>query len=188
MKAAAILAVVAGLAVSAVPPALAEPWTVDQDASLLGFVARQGGSPVEGRFTSFEAEIEFDPDDLEASRVSVAIDMASATTGAADRDSALPSAAWFDVPAFPEARFETTAFSRLDGNRFEAEATLTIRDVSREVVLPFTLEISGDVAHVVGELEILRTDYGVGQGQWESGDVVALEVIVVVDVTATRAQ
>ena len=186
MKAARVLAVAAGLAVLAAP-ALAEPWTVDQDASLLGFVARQGGSPVEGRFTSFEAEIEFDPDDLDDSRVSVAIDMASATTGAADRDSQLPSSAWFDVPVFPEARFDTTAFRRVDGDRFEAEATLTIRGVSRQVVLPFTLDISDDVAHVVGELEILRTDYGVGQGQWEAADVVAHEVIVVVDLTATRA-
>ena len=184
-----ILAVVAGLTALAVAvPAHADRWIVDQDASRLGFIARQGGDPIEGRFGQFAADIVFDPANLEASQVTVVIQMDSADTGSPDRDNALPTADWFDVAGFPEARFETTRLRSVEDDLYEAEATLTIRGFSHAVVLPFAREITGDEARAVGELALLRTDYGVGQGQWQSDSVVAHEVTVVVDLTARRAQ
>lgn len=175
------------LALLAGPAAAAVRWIVDPADSRLGFTATQGGSQIEGRFERYDVTVLFDPDDLENSRVEAVIDMASAATGDRDRDQALPSPDWFNVPASPQARFVATRFNHLGGDEYEALGELTIRDVTRPVTLPFTLEISGDTARVRGRLLLLRTDYRVGEGQWSTPDIVGHEVVVVVDLTALRA-
>lgn len=180
--------VLLGLALPAAPASAAVRWIVDPAASRLGFTATQGGSQFDGRFTRYDATILFDPADLADSRVEVTIDMASAVTGDRDRDSTLPTRDWFDVAGFPQARFVATRFTHLGGSEYEAMGELMIREVTRPVTLPFTLEIEGDTARVRGRLLLSRTDYGVGQGQWVTPDIVGHEVVVVADLTAHRAE
>ena len=62
---------------------------------------------------------------------------------------------------------------------------MTLRGVAHPLTLPFTVEIDGTKAHAKGHAAIVRTDYGVGQGDWASDQWVALEVDVTFDVTAT---
>lgn len=182
------------LVASLSPAAAAEPapWSLEA-GSTLGWVARQSGAEVEGRFERFTAEIAFDPDDLEASRVAVEIDMVSVDSDASDRDQALVSKDLFDVEAFPSARFEAERFVHLEGESYEAHGRLAIRDVVLELTLPFTLTIedhpedpSAERARAVGAVEILRLDYGVGQGQWQDTSMVANEVLVTIDILARR--
>ena len=61
-----------------------------------------------------------------------------------------------------------------------------MRGLTKDVTLPFTLTIAGDQAHAVGKTTLVRTDFGVGQGSWSSGDMVALDVDVDLDLVATR--
>ena len=169
-------------------PAMAASWTVVPEESRLGFIGEQSGSSFEGAFERFSAEIEFDPDDLAGAEVVVVIDMASASAGSKDRDSALPQKDWFAVTLFPTARFETQSISKAAGGEgYVADAVLTIRDQSQNVSLPFTLEIDADIARMNGSLTIDRTEFGVGQGQWANADWVAHEVKVTVDLVARRA-
>src|SRR5918994_802613 len=159
----------------------AATWTLE-DGSAIRFTAYQEGAPVEGSFGSFTAEIVFDPDDLAASRVAVRIDAASITTGHKDRDTALRSASFLDVKSWPSATFEGDRLVHEGGDRYEAQGRLTIRDVTRDVVLPFRLTIEQaagrQVARATGELTISRLDYGVGQGEWASTKTVGDDVII----------
>lgn len=181
------LATIAAFALSLAPAtALAATWTAGPADSRLGFVGKQGGTAFEGRFKSWSASITFDPTAPESGKAVVTIDMASASTGDPQKDGALPQPDWFNAGKVPQARFEATSFRAKGGNAYEAVGTLTIRDVSKPVVLPFTLDIQGDTAKAKGKLDIIRTDYGVGQGPWASGQAVALEVSVVVDITAKK--
>ncbi|OAN51100.1 polyisoprenoid-binding protein [Paramagnetospirillum marisnigri] len=164
----------------------AAQWQIDPAKSRLGFVGKQGGSPFDGRFTRWSGNIDFDPANPGAGKAAIDIDMASAVTGDREKDGAIPESDWFDVKSFPRARFEAASFRAKGGNAFEAVGSLSIRGVKKEVVLPFTLEISGDAARAKGRLDLIRTDYGVGQGVWKSGDTVALEVAVTVDLVADR--
>ncbi len=173
----------------AAPPAAsaaADAWVVDMAASTLGFTGSQMGTAFSGRFDRFTAEIVFDPEAPETGRALVVIDTGSARTGDSQKDTAMPGADWFDVGQFPEARFEATAFRRTGPDAYEAEGTLTIRGISQPLTLPFTLTPEGDATRARGEVQLIRTDYGVGQGQWSSGNWVALEVTVTVDLLARR--
>lgn len=181
-------ALLAGLlALSAPTAGAADLWVVDPDASRLGFTAQQNGSSFDGRFAAWQAEIRFDPDDLAASAVRVAIDTTSAATGLDDRDGMLRGSDWFAAGRHPEARFETTGFRHLGGDAYEADGTLTLRGIARPITLPFTLEIDGDTARMDGAVELIRTDFDVGIGQFAAPSPVALEVLVTIAVTARRA-
>ncbi len=179
------LALLVGL-MATLPARAADRWTVDPAQSRLGFVATQGGEPFNGHFARFDADILFDPADLVASQVTVSIDMTSATTGDATKDGALPQPVWFHTALFPQAQFATTRFRRMDGNAYEADATLGIRGTEMAVMLPFTLDIDGTIARVAGELVIDRTDYDVGQGEFATGAVIGVDVRVEVELVAVR--
>ncbi len=190
-----LTALVAMLTIGGAATAMASAdnvWTVE-DGSSLGFSAKQQDVPVPGSFEVFDAEILFDPDDLESSRLKIDIDVTSITTGHAGRDATLNSPSFFDSAQWPRAIFESTELVRTGDGQYEALGMLTIRDVTREVTLPFTLEIEDDpddptrqLARARGELVISRLDYGVGQGDWASTVTVADEVVIAIDITASK--
>ena len=167
-------------------PAAAATWTVDMAKSRLGFTGSQSGASFDGKFTRWDAQIDFDPANPAAGHALVTIDMSSAVTGDAQKDEALPQSDWFDTKTFPKAVFEAKSFRSTGGDAYEADGTLTIRGQGKKVVLPFTLDITGNQAHAKGRLNLIRTDFGVGQGSWKTADYVALEVAVTLDLTATR--
>src|SRR5579859_7128034 len=168
--------------------ASATEWTVDPAKSDLGFLATQSGRQFEGRFKSWQAEIEFDKSDLSKARAHVLIDMASASTADRQRDSSLPGSDWFNTKQFPKATFEAANFTSKGGDKYEAVGTLEIRGIKKNVTLPFTLDFTGDDAHAVGKLDIVRSDYGVGQGEWVDGSVVGLNVSITFDLAAKKKQ
>jgi len=168
-----------------VPAPAGSGWVVDHGQSRLGFRGTQLGSSFEGRFDRFDASIDFDPDTATGT-VRVTVDIASAATGDSQRDSAMPGADWFDVASHPTALFEATRFRRTGEGAFEADATLTLRGISHPLTLPFTLVEENGATRARGAVTLVRTDFGVGQGQWASGNWVGLDVEVTVDLLARR--
>ncbi len=111
----------------------------------------------------------------------------SAATADTQRDEALPGDDWFAAAKFPTATFEATGFAPKGGDKFETTGKLTIRGISKDIVLPFALTVNGDVAHAVGTAKLTRTAFGVGQGAWATDQYVALDVDVSIDLTAKKA-
>ncbi|MEO1090744.1 MAG: YceI family protein [Pseudomonadota bacterium] len=177
-----VLAALAASAAAAEPPA----WRVDGDASRLGFEGTQGGSAFEGSFERFEAEVHFDEADLENSSVRVDVDVTSAEAGAVERTQQLPSVTWFDTSNFPNAVYEATGFERLEDNRYRAAGTLSLKGISREVPLTFTIAIDGGRAVAEGRAELVRTEFDVGTGEFTSGSLVGLDVAVLFRIEADR--
>ncbi len=183
-----VLAMAAALlsALGSVTAAWAAGWVVDPAKSRLGFTGQQTGAPFMGRFKTWSASIDFDPARPEAAHIVAIVDVASATTEDPQKDEAMPSADWFDASDFAKATFEATGFAPKGGDAYETQGMLTLRGVTKPATLAFTVTIAGDQAHVVGKAKLERTDFGVGQGSWSSGDMVGLDVAVDMDVTATR--
>jgi polyisoprenoid-binding protein YceI len=179
-----------GLTLALSASARAATWMIE-DGSAVRFEASQQGAPVPGGFERFTADIVFDPDDLAGSRIEVEIDTGSIATGHRDRDTALRSPPLFDVEQWPTARFTSAKFEHLGGEAYQAYGQLTIRDVQKDVVLPFTLHIADHPrdpgllrADVSGELTIARLDYGVGQGEWASTTAVGENVVIAFEIVA----
>ncbi len=167
-------------------------WIVEEN-SQVGFIALQAGSAVEGRFERFTANIRFDPAKLGASHVTVVIDIDSVDSENAERDGMIRSKDLFDVLTWPAARFEADRFEATADETYIAHGRLTMRDVTRDVALPFSLAIEDHPdrpghlrAVVIGEMTVMRLDYGVGQGAWMDTSIVANDIVIRIHLTASR--
>jgi polyisoprenoid-binding protein YceI len=68
-------------------------------------------------------------------KIEVAIDAASIETGDAQRDAHLRSSDFLDAEQYPELRFVSTQIEALGNNRYRIQGDLTIRGISKPVVL-----------------------------------------------------
>ncbi len=167
-------------------PASATHWVVDRAKSHLGFTVQWSGEPFVATFKAWSANIDFDPNDLPHSRVVAIIDLTSEASDTPDNDDGLKGPEGFSIAQFPKARFETTGFTQTDGS-YVAMGRLSLHGATRPVSLHFTLRIVGNTAHVVGGARVLRTDFGLGHGEWAAPKPVAHEVNIDLDLTATKS-
>lgn len=169
-------------------------WNLLPEASHLRFQFTQAGSDETGEFRNFQADFRFDPDKLAQSGFDVTVEMASVDTGDSERDQILKSEDLFAVDRWPEAHFKTLSITHEEGNHYMARAQLTIRDQTKEIPFPFTLEISDagregrPVFKLAAEVPLKRLEYGVGKGDWAETTWISNEVLVKVDVQAAQSR
>ena len=186
MKTAILAALLLGAA-----PAHAAQWQVDAAKSKLGFVLTWDREPFRAAFKKWSAVIDFDPADLAHAKADVAIDIASFSSEDPKNDRYRNGPNGLDVMHFPQARFVTKSIREVTPNHYEATADLSIRGITKEVTLPFTVTIAGAAAHMTGELTLSRVDFGVGMGRtfgidWSSERTVSHAVKVTIELTATK--
>ncbi len=176
------------LAVFMIPAtAQAAEWTVEKENTRIGFAVDFGGNTLDVTFSEYDLTIVFDASDLEAASVELVIDTTSAAAGLGDVDRAITAPKWFSSELFPSARFTSSVFRALDDGSFEMDGTLLVRDVSREITIPFTLETDDTSATAKGELKMLRVDYDLGTEDDAQGPTaVGLDVLFSFDISANK--
>jgi polyisoprenoid-binding protein YceI len=162
-----------------------DPWTIDPIKSRIGFTVEQTGKPVSGRIATWAGTIVLDPGDLAKARIDIRMDMRSASAGTRDIDEVMLGPNFLDAAHAVEARFTSRSVSRR-GDDYLAQGRLTIRDVTRDVALPFGLRIQDGRATARGRLTIKRLDYGVGRNEWAATTYVGNDVTIDITVVATR--
>ena len=111
-------------------------WTIDPTHSIVEFAVKHlVVTTVKGRFRQLEGTLQIDEAHPENSVVSASIDVASIDTNVADRDAHLRSDDFFNAEKYPKIAFHSTRIEPVDDTHFKLVGELTIRDVSREVVL-----------------------------------------------------
>lgn len=109
-------------------------WVLDPTHSEIGFkVKHLMISNVKGIFSSYEAAI--DGEDFTTSSINVNIDVASISTNNTDRDAHLKNADFFDVENYATITFKGKSLTKVDDDEYQLKGILTIRDISKEVVL-----------------------------------------------------
>jgi polyisoprenoid-binding protein YceI len=159
-------------------------WEIDPAHSAINFTINHFFTPVDGTFEDYDATVMFNPDDLENSMIDVTIPVTSINTRNDRRDGHLQSEDFFNAAQWPNISFESSSIESRGDNEFVAIGELTIRDVTREFELPFTLQgmmenpmqENTTVAGIVANAKLMRTDFGVGVGDWAATAVVGDEV------------
>lgn len=165
-------------------------YEIDISHSEVGFSVRHMMvSKVRGNFGDVAGTITVAEDPL-ASKVDVAIQVASVDTKNPDRDGHLKSADFFDAETYPTITFASTGVSDFDGGSLTVAGDLTVRDVTRPVSFRATYEgvardpWGGERIGFEGRLELDRGDFGLEWNQaLETGGVLVgrtanLEVVV----------
>ena len=170
-------------------------WTIDPAHTTVEFsVKHLMISTVRGHFGAVTGTIELDEQNPLASSVTAEIDVTSIDTRTEQRDAHLRSADFFDVEKYPSIRFQSTRIER-DGDHFDVYGDLTIRDVTREVVLHTSDEgrggdpWGGQRAGFSATTRIDRRDFGLGWNQaLETGGVlVGNDIKISLEVQAVKA-
>lgn len=155
---------------------LAPQWSIDSDNSKLTFQIKNMGMWVDGSFDKVSGDVTFNPDDLGNSSVSATVDASSINTDNNQRDTHLRNPDYFEVETYPALSFKSRAFTK-GKNGYFVTGTLTIKDVSKSVTLPFTFEDNT----FKGSFSINRVDYNVGESSWVMGDKVNVKFILPVN-------
>jgi polyisoprenoid-binding protein YceI len=119
-------------------PVPAGAYNVDKlHTSLIFRVSHLGFSTYTGRFTRLEANLQFDPANLAASRVDVTIDPRSIEADNAPSGflQTLAGKDWLDADRFPEMTFRSKSVEVTGANTFRLHGELTLHGVTRPIVL-----------------------------------------------------
>ncbi len=155
-------------------------WTIDATHSIAEFaVKHMMVATVKGRFASLEGAIHFNEADPSESAVTATIDVASIDTKEPNREAHLRSDDFFNAEQFPGITFRSKRVEVEDAENWRVIGDLTIRDITREVVLD--TEYLGQIqdwegkqrAGFTAETRLSRKEFGL---KWnaalESGGVV----------------
>lgn len=160
-------------------------WDFDPAHTRIGFSAKHAMvTTVRGSFNEVAGEIDATMADPSESSVRVRLGVGSIDTRSQQRDDHLRSPDFFNVEQWPEITFVSTNIDQIEENDFAVSGELTIRDVTRQVMLPITLvgverDAFGNVrAGFEGSRRINRRDFGL---EWnmplDSGGVLVSERI-----------
>lgn len=111
-------------------------WNLDSSHSEIQFKAKHLLiTTVTGAFKNYEAAVETQGDDFATAKISFSAETASVATGSEQRDGHLKGPDFFDAEKFPKLSFVSTSVEKKDEENYTLKGDLTIRDVTRPVVL-----------------------------------------------------
>lgn len=188
-EAATALRVVDGVTLPA-----AGTYVLDPTHTRIGFVARHlMVTKVRGSFGEFAGSITIG-EDAKDSTAEATIQTAAINTGVADRDTHLRSGDFLEAEKYPQITFRNARVLSQDGAKFQVAGDLTIKNVTREVVLDVELDgvakdpWGNEKLAVTARTEIDREDFGM---TWnvalETGGVlVSKKIVIEIEAQAAR--
>jgi len=149
-------------------------YTIDPSHSSVEFVGRHLGlAKVRGRFTKFGGEIQI-AEAPEKSSVEVDVDVASVESADAKRDEHLRSPDFFHVEEHPNMVFKSTGVTPVADGTWDVAGDLTIRGVTRPVVL--RTEFEGGENTPFGDQRVgFSATTEINREDWDLGWNVVLE-------------
>jgi polyisoprenoid-binding protein YceI len=169
---------------------------MDPDHSVASFAIRHMMvALVRGQFNKLSGAIRLDPDDPASTSFEASIEVGSLLTGVKKRDQDLLGGNFFDAARFPLMTFRSTGAEPTGLNRLKVTGALTIRGVTRTVVLD--AEFSGPVKSPFGETTmgfaatatVNREDFGIAWNveMEKGGAMVGRYVHIALDLEADLA-
>ena len=150
----------------------------DADASYLEFkVSNFWVNTVTGTITGWTGVVDFNKSAPTQSSFDVGASIQTINTGNEERDEHLRSADFFEVEKYPTIRFKSNRITESKDGGYNAVGTLTIKDVSKEVTLPFKVEGN----QLIGQLTVDRLAYNVGldQSTFSVGKEITVKIVCV---------
>jgi polyisoprenoid-binding protein YceI len=140
--------------------------------SAVNFTIHNFGFKVTGKLDPPEGDIRFNPDSLSKSFFHITIKSGSINTDNSLRDEHLRGEDYFDVKNHPLITF-TSDNIRSTGkkNVYEVSGKLTIKNTTKNIIIPFTANETGSDIIFNGSFKMDRRDFGIGGSNTISNDL-----------------
>ena len=173
---------------------MAHEWKADPVHTGILFEIKHVYSTVRGHFSNFTVDVFFDPDNLEKSKCDFIVKVDSINTNNGKRDKHLRSDDFFAASKYPVMTFKTSRVSHAGGNKYTLEGKMTIKDVTKDMVLEFIywgqkenpFKKNQMVAGFDTRFKINRLDYHVGDGKLYKMGVVGKDVDILITLEVLR--
>ncbi len=183
---------------TATQTAVETSWHIDAMHSSAHFsVKHMMISNVRGVFKNLESKLFLNSEDISKSYLEASIPTSTVSTGVDDRDAHLRSADFFEAEKFPAMKFISKKFEQVAPGELKVTGLLTIKDVTKEVVLDVegpTPEMKDPYGFtrvaLSGSTKINRKDFGlVYNAVLEAGGVmVGEDVKITIDAEYTKVE
>jgi polyisoprenoid-binding protein YceI len=130
--------------------------------SKVHFVIRNFGINTAGDFKGLKGQVLFDKNNLAASFFDISVMVSTIDTDNSRRDNHLREEMYFDVANYPTIHIKGKPLL-VKGDTYILKATLTIKDISKPIEIPFTVKQQTTGYLFEGAFEINRLDYRVGE-------------------------
>ena len=135
--------------------------------SEIAFTMKQMGVNFDGRFRQWKADIAFQPSALDKSKAEVDVELGSVDLASADSEAEAKGPLWFNTAKFPVAHFASTSIRGAGGDRYEIAGKLSIKGITRDLVVPVTVKPDASGNRVAeGTFSLKRLEYKIGEGEW----------------------
>ncbi len=153
-------------------------WTIVN--SSVSLKIKNAGFTVDGTFGIVTGLMIFDPSKNYGNSIDASIDSKSINTKNDTRDGHLRKKEYFDVEAFPKINMKATLFKREKDGSFKGYFKLTIKNKTKDVIVPFRFSENDNNGVFKGEFSINRLDFNVGESSMILSDnvLIAIEVKV----------
>ncbi len=151
-------------------------------SALLFKVQHLGLATYVGRFNKIAATLDFDPDNIQASKLEAIIDVDSLDINDPDLEKRLMGRAWFNQVKYPQASFTTLSVAPTSESEFDFTGELNWRGVSK--ALTIKVKFNGGANNILTQKytlgfeatgSFLRSDFGMGDFVPIIGDEIRLE-------------
>ena len=151
-----------------------KPWKLADYK--IGFMIKNANIAVNGTFSGLAATFVFDSNKPENSNIEATIDAKSINTGVAMRDDHLRKDEYFGVAKYPKITLKSGTITRKPDGSFVGNFKLTLKNVTKDIAIPFTFVEKGNTATAKGSFIVNRVQYGVGTSGFVMGDVVTISL------------
>ncbi len=186
-----------GLAVASVATfSMAKPVAYQIDPTHTATVfswSHFGFSTPSANFSDIQGTINVDNDKPANSSVNVTIPLASLNTNVKALDEHLKKAEFFDAINYPNITFKSTKVESLGDNQYKITGNLTVKDVTKPVVLDAVMNKQGE--HPMTKLQSIgfnattsfdRSAFGVGAYVPNVGDKITVNITTEASVPAKK--
>ncbi len=144
----------------------AQNLTTDKAKTTISFKIKNLGFNVDGAFSEFKVDANFEADNLPDSYFIGTAAIKSIDTGIKARNNHLQAEEYFHSEQFPEIKLASDKLKKIGTNQYEFTGQLTIKGKTQKITFPITLEKTAQSILVEGNFELNRLDYEVGESSW----------------------
>lgn len=132
---------------------------------------------VNGIFKTFAATINFDEAKLSDSKFVMTIDVNSINTGNGLQNKHAAGDEWFNAEKYPNIKFTSSSFDKT-ASGYSVKGKLQVKDVTKDVTIPFTFTKSGSKGKFVATFTIDRSAYNVGKSGGDVGNSIKITATI----------
>ncbi len=131
-----------------------------------------------GTISGVQAAIIFDPAKAESGSFEASAEVSTINTDNDLRDEHLRGDSFFDVTKFPKITVKSVSLKHKSGNNYTGQFSVTIKDKTKVLEMPFTYTENGGSATFNGILKLKRGDFGIGGNSMVLSDDVKVTIQV----------